>query len=187
MLNTILGSLSSGVAASTSSYESIASTTLGSDSNTITFSSIPSTYTHLQVRILAKDTAGAVGYHLEWRFNSDGGANYPSHALQGDGSSATAAGYTGLTYGTAVNIVATASHNASVYSGIIMDIHDYASTTKNKTVRVFGGYDNNGSGVVGLDSSVWLSTSAITSIVFTSDGPNYKSGTQFALYGIKGA
>jgi hypothetical protein len=186
LLNSLLGTLSSGVAASTSSYESIATVTLGSDSNTITFSSIPSTYTHLQFRILAKDTAGSVGYHLEWRFNSDGGANYPSHALQGDGSSATAAGYTGLTYGTAVNIIATASHNANTYSGVIMDVQDYASTTKNKTVRVFGGYDNNGSGVVGLDSSVWLSTSAITSVVFTSDGPNYKSGTSISLYGIKG-
>ena len=192
--NFTLGTFAQGAAGGGAAFESIATVTLGSDTNSVTFNSIVGTYQHLQVRILARDTATGVGYHLKWRFNSDSGTNYPSHALQGDGASATAAGYTGLSYGTAVNLFTTASHTNNNFSAIIMDILDYSSSSKNKTVRVFGGYDNNGAasggggdGVIGLDSSVWLSTSAITSLVFTSDGVNYKSGSTFALYGIKGA
>ena len=86
MLNTVLGSLSSGVAASTTSYESIASYAPSSGSS-VTFSSIPSTYKHLQIRWMAYS---GVGVNLSLQFNGDTGNNYADHWISGDGSTASA-------------------------------------------------------------------------------------------------
>jgi hypothetical protein len=80
---------------------------------------------------------------------------------------------------------ATATANA-MGSGIL-DIHDYTSTTKNKTFRSITGRDNNGSGQITLYSGLWLSTSAITSISLNTSGSNFTTASTFALYGIKGA
>ncbi len=95
MSSTILGIIASsgGAAASTSSYESIASATGTGSSGVITFSSIPATYKHLQIRGIAKDTyAGTFELPTRVRFNSDTGNNYTQHNLQGNGASATAQG-----------------------------------------------------------------------------------------------
>jgi hypothetical protein len=176
LLNTILGSLSGGVAAATGSYESIA-TFSGSGVSTITFTSIPSTYVALQIRSIAIGTDTTI--YLQ--FNSDTGANYTQHRLIGNGSTVAAAGFTGETNITNI------CRAQSTYPGVaITDIHDYASTSKYKTVRNFRGEDANGSGNVYLNSGLWLSTSAITSIKLTTTA-NMSAGTQFALYGIKGA
>jgi len=165
-----------------SSYESIASFTPTSGSS-ITFNSIPSTYTHLQLRCLTMQTLGN-GYSLGITFNGDTSAVYTTHTLYGNGSSATASGgantteYTPIGFGPGL-----VSSNPNV--GII-DIHDYASTTKFKTARSFFGADNNSTnGSVELTSGLYRSTSAITSITitFVSTGP---TGSSYALYGIKG-
>ena len=67
----------------------------------------------------------------------------------------------------------------------IIDIHDYASSTKNKVIRTVSGNDQNGAGNIYLTSGLWLSTAAVTSItLFTT--ANYLN-TTFALYGVKGA
>ena len=179
LLNTVLGSLSSGVAASTSSYESIATNNPTSGSS-ITFSSIAGTYASLQIRILG--FASAANY-FALRFNSDTGANYTRHALIGDGSTVTAFGNTGRTYCQ----ISSGSANPSTTNGyaIIVDLLDYASSTKNKTVRSSSGLDANGSGEMSLWSHLWVNTNAITSITVLTDG-TYSTGTSIALYGIKG-
>ena len=168
--------------ASPSSYESIA-TASGSGVSTITFSSIPSTFKHLQIRMFGQDAAGSGGI-VRMRFNGDTGTNYVAHYLTGYGSTVGAGGYTGLsnmpTYGYYPNV-------NSFFSNIL-DIADYASTTKNKTSRLFGGYDSSGtnSQEVSLFSYLWLNTNAITSITIFGDDGNFSSTTSFALYGIKG-
>lgn len=190
MLNTVLGSLSSGVAASTSSYESIASATGTGSAGSITFSSIPSTYTHLQIRALSQDTnTNNFAGSYDVRFNSDTGLNYAYHQLYGDGASVASIA------GSSTNLINLA--NASSRSGTpstmgvgIIDIHDYASTTKYKTLRAIAGADNNlaanGSYFINLYSGLWMSTSAITSITLIP-GNNFSTRTVFSLYGIKGA
>jgi len=177
LLNTVLGSLSSGVAASTSSYESIASYTV--TNSTVSFTSIPSTYQHLQVRMIF-DSAGS---GVTTNFNSDGGSNYANHRVYGDGSSALATGIANTTQ--AVVSLYGGGYLAGTYGVAILDIHDYASTTKYKTVRSFYGYDSNGNGGerITLGSGLWMNTNAITGISFT--GANF-TGT-VSLYGIKGA
>jgi len=183
LLNTILGSFSSGVAASTNSYESIATVTVGSGTAAdITFTSIPSTYTHLQIRGIAnKSSAGDVAMRMS--FNSDTASNYTYHFLDGNGSSAIAGG----TGNDLFDVFYPISTTASIFSGVIIDILDYANTNKYKTSRVLAGTDLNGSGRFGLKSGLWMSTSAITSIKLNPSSDNFAQYTQFALYGIKGA
>ena len=188
MLNTILGSLSSGVTVSPNSYESIATVTVGSGGTaSVTFSSIPSTYTHLQIRGIGRTAAAlATGDFYTIRFNSDSGANYAAHQLVGTGSTATALNVTSATE-TYAQRLATTSQSANVFGANVMDILDYANTNKYKTTRYLGGYDNNGDGWIVFGSGLWQSTSAITSMTLFGGSGNFAQYTTFALYGIKGA
>lgn len=168
-------------------YESIATTTVGAGgATTITFSSIPSTYTHLQIRALARTNRTAGVDIMSMRMNGVTSNSYSDHLLYGDGT--TVQTDRNSTYGT-INIQRVASDNlsASIFSGFVIDILDYANTNKYKTVRYLGGYDANGSGRVGLGSGLFQNTSAITSITLESAySSSYNQYSQFALYGIKG-
>ncbi len=185
MLNNIAAIFSGGVSGGAGAFESIA-TASTSGVSTVTFGSIPSTYQHLQLRIFSMN-AGAGGFRI--RLNGDtSSANYTYHYLIGDGSTASAVGFaTGSYSGFALSWTST-STTAGV--PLILDLHDYASTTKNKTGRWFGGHDQNSgstTGFVSLNSGVWLNTAAINSITVVNIAGNYGTGTSIALYGIKGA
>ena len=169
---------------STNSYESISTTTLGSTTASVTFSSISSAYTHLQIRCIARDSSTPAV--LDLQFNGDTGSNYARHALYGDGVSATSAASTTQTYMRAGDI-ASSSSTAGVFGAYVIDILDYTSTNKNKTVRMFGGIDNNGGGTINLRSSLWYATpAAVTSITLFITGSSFATNSSFALYGIKG-
>ena len=175
-----------------SSFESIATATGTGSSGTITFSSIPSTYTSLQIRILSKTIrTGSFGTNDGFlQFNGDTGSNYSYHYLIGDGSSASAAG------GASQTSMRIARIDQSSFSGLtnmmataIIDIHDYASTTKAKTVRYISGNDTNnvGDGQVNLGSGGWFSTSAVNQVSIFVSGTSFTTSTVISLYGIKGA
>jgi len=179
---TVLGILASTQTGSRlSSYESIATVTVGSGgSATVSFTSIPSTYKHLQIRGLQKMTTAT---RWSWiQFNGDAGANqYTYHSLQGNGSSASAAG-SGFT--TSYGRVTLAD---TQFGGGIFDVLDYTNTSKIKVIRSLWGVDLNGSGYVGINSSVWNSTAAITSITIGCEGSDtYTQYSSFALFGVKG-
>lgn len=176
-----LGILAAAGGAKAGSYESIASATGTGSSGTITFSSIPSTYSHLQIRINAKGGSGAIIFA---EINSDTGANYSRHFLRGNGTDAFASGAASQTK---LDYVGYASDTADICATSIIDIIDYASTTKYKTSRSFFGLDRNGSGFVYLSSGSWQSTSAITSISLKIASGSFDTISTFALYGIKGA
>jgi len=165
-----------------SSYESIASATGTGSSNTITFSSIPSTYSHLQLRILGRSAGAGAASSITVYANNDTASNYARHRLSGDGATVTATGVANTT--TQLGRVTAASAAANIMGVIIIDIHDYASTTKNKTFRSFSGQDQNGSGDLWLTSGLWLSTSAINRIDLIASG-NWTTQSTLALYGIK--
>ena len=188
MLNTVLGSFSSGVAAATASYESIASATGTGSSATITFSAIPATYTHLQVRYNARDAAALNAEVVVLRFNGVTGTSYASHALQGNGSTATTV-QTASANGINRNFqIASANATANIMGVGIIDILDYASTTKTKTIKAIAGVDLNSATTdaqIRLSSGLFNSTNAITSISFVAPA-NFTTSTTFALYGIKG-
>jgi hypothetical protein len=178
MLNNIVGLLDAGIPASTNSYESIMTTTVGAGGQSaITFSSIPSTYKHLQIRYSANCTT--TGNPIV-RFNSDTGSNYAYHILYGQGSSALSTSGASQTF----MYLGVVYQNTSVFNGGIIDILDYANTNKTKTMRALTGADNNSAGEIGLFTGLWNNTTAINSITITL--ANFTQNSRFALYGIKG-
>ena len=182
----LLGMMASGATGSKqSSYESIATVTVGSGgSASVTFSSIPATYTHLQIRGLSKTDRADDNDNVKMQFNGDTASNYSHHVLLGTGSSAVAAANANAS--SILTIAGAAANVSSVFGGGIIDILDYKDTNKYKTVRTLGGYESNSTGFIALQSGNWRSTSAITSIVLLPNvGSNFNQYSQFALYGIK--
>jgi hypothetical protein len=178
---------SSSVSPTALAYDSIATTTLGSTQATISFTSIPSTYTHLQIRFFAKCSTAGGGVPGRMRFNSDTGSNYSYHYLVGNGVSALSGGAATQTAAYIGTITDSGSGGAPLtFSTGIIDILDYANTNKNTTIRQFGNYDDNGGGQLGLYSSLWQNTAAVSRIDLTVDSTTFSQYTKFALYGMKG-
>ena len=166
----------------------IATTTLNTATATINFSSIPQNYEHLQIRGIARSATGSAGQDdLSITLNSDTGNNYYWHRFGSNGTGTITGAATALTSGNQFQeLIARDGQGANVFSIFIIDILDYTNTNKYKTMRCFGGDDNNGSGAILLDSALWLNTSAINSITFQTSS-NFKTYSSFALYGIKKA
>lgn len=163
------------------SFESIATYT-PSGVSTVTFSSIPSTFQHLQLRAITR-TATSASDFIGVRFNGDSGSNYGFHYLYGNGSSAAAGAATPdslIAWHTADG-----GDTANAFGASVTDILDYVSTNKYKTTKTLDGFDLNGSGTVDLSSGLWRNTAAITSIEVFTFGPNFATGSSIALYGIK--
>jgi hypothetical protein len=178
----ILGITASSILKVTISYESIATVTVGSGgSSTVTFSSIPQTYKHLQIRSLEQQSAG--GYAS---ITLDNATFVRRHYLLGNGTAASS----GSDTTNAPGIFGTnATNGINIFGASIIDILDYTNTNKNKTLRAFGGQDSNGGtggGTVGIISSLFTSSSTVTSITLTAVTSDFAQYSQFALYGIRG-
>ena len=173
----------------TGNYDSIATVTVGAGgSATVSFTSIPSTYTHLQIRGIARDARSAIGDSLTLTYNSDTGSNYMQyHNIYADGSTVSAAAGNTSHTSMLLDRIAGNTATASSFGAIVIDILDYANTNKYKTLRALAGADNNGSGAVAFGSALWMSTTAISSITLSGANGNFNQYTQFALYGIKGS
>lgn len=178
MLNNVVSLLGTGISAPANNYISIATAivTSGGSGGAITFSSIPQTYTHLQLRIFEFEST--TGINPKITFNGDTAANYSWHAIYGNGASA--ATYAGTSYG---GIIMDQVQSTTLPNVSVVDILDYTNTNKYKTVKFLQGYDKNGSGQIGLWSGSWRSTSAITSL--TIQDPTFAQYSSFALYGVK--
>lgn len=165
-------------------YDSIATVTVGSGgAANVEFTSIPSTYTHLQIRGIARDASTSGSINMQ--FNTDTASNYSRHAIYGDGSGAYASAASTIAF-VRPGFVATSSYGSNTFGAIVLDVLDYANTNKYKTMRSLAGVDNNGSGEMDFRSGLWQSTSAITSIkLYVDGGSNFAQYSSFALYGIK--
>lgn len=170
-------------------YESIATVTVGAGgSSSISFTSIPSTYTHLQIRAVTRSTNASANTDSIIRFNNDStsGRYYYYHQLFGDGASAVSNTGNTDTTSTLFSFMPAASATASIFNASIVDILDYTNTNKNKTVRNLHGFDVNGAGgYVIFRSGLWMQTNAISQIDITSNAGNFAQYSSFALYGIK--
>lgn len=176
--------------AGASSAMDFISTVYGTGSSgTITFdvSSLASTYKHLQLRMVYNyGTSG--GFSTIMRFNGDTGANYSDHALIGNGSAASAANDVSSTSINPTSFAVGASGVTTIPYVSIVDILDFANTSKYKTIRAFEGTFNTSTArEVGLVSGSWRSTSAITAINLSINTSfNFSNVSRFSLYGIKG-
>lgn len=167
-------------------YDALATVTVPSGgAASVTFSGIPTGYKHLQIRFIGRSTNADTQDNLFINFNSDSGSNYTYHAVYGDGSSANAIAATSQTKAITGRLAA-ANSTSGIFGAGVIDILDYANTSKNKTLRNLVGIDTNGAGNVWLFSNLWASTSAISNIgITTASGTNFAQYSQFALYGIK--
>lgn len=187
----MLGALVGSFAPVSGSFESIATATGNGSSGTITFSSIPSTYSSLQIRARMRNTTAATtASSLRVRFNGDSTSSYAHHTLSGDGSAAAATGTSPQGYINVANCNPCDSVASNIMGVSIIDLHDYTSTTKNKVSRALSGADSNAVDTtfkIVLSSGLWVNTAAITSIDLVSATGNWTTSTVFSLYGIKGA
>lgn len=159
-------------------YESIATQTLGSATASVTFSSIPSTYTDLVVIINAKGTGSS---YLFIQFNGDTTNAYSNTLLTGYAGSALSG------RDTSANQIGPAWAGASlsgVWTNAIFNIQNYKNTTTNKTVLTrFNSTDSEVTAGVGL----WRNTAAINSVRIYTSTSSYDAGSTFSLYGIASA
>jgi hypothetical protein len=183
-----LGLLSQGGVAAPSSYELISTTTLGANATSVVFSSIVSTYSHLQIRVTSRSDRAFGVDTLGLRFNADSTSNYNAHFLYNNGSTITSTDL-GINTWIYSAYIPDSSVTASVFGSAVIDVLDYKATTKNKTIRSIYGSSTGGTYPRnGMHSGVWLSTNAITSITLLPvAGTNLVSGSRFSLYGIKGS
>ena len=164
-----------------STYEPIASQTLGSAAATVTFSSIPQGYTDL---VLVANTAQASGNNsLRFRFNGDSGSNYSDTYLAGNGTTASSGRDTSQTSG-----ISYAGSSTAIETNYIVQFMNYSNATTYKTVL---GRSNRASDATAADVGLWRSTAAITSISLAMGGSfptnNFATGSTFTLYGIAAA
>jgi hypothetical protein len=187
----ILGVIaSSKLTAEPNSYESIDSAVLVAN-GAITFSSIPQTFKHLQLRGITK--ANTPGNNFDGLLirvgngSDDTGSNYTNHQMFANDNSTVVAGATfpaiPATYS---DIIYTTGGNATSYGPFVMDILDYSNTNKFKTMKALSGAAIGAGGFAIFRTTGWMSTSAINIITISVNGFNLASGTEVGLYGIKG-
>lgn len=156
---------------------------LASAVSSVTFTSIPSTYKHLQIRSVSRSAnASTSTFGIEMAFNGDTSANYSYHELKADGSSVSSYGEGSRSK---VFFGATVGNSATVgnYASSICDILDYSDTSKYKTTRSLAG---SSSGYLVVYSGNWRSTAAITSLTLNFSSNNFAIGSRFSLYGSNG-
>lgn len=165
-------------------YELISTTLVSSAVASVTFSSLSAaTYKHLQLRITERSSA-STNSQLYIRFNGDSGSNYSEHQLAGNGSSATSYGGGSVTFAPLGNGVESGG-TTNAFAGRIIDVLDFGSSSKNKTIRELYGFAAN-TNKVGLFSAGWFSTGAVTSLTVGMNGGNITADSRISLYGLKG-
>jgi hypothetical protein len=190
----ILAVAGAGGGAGAGAYELIQTSFGNGSSANITFSSVPQTYKHLQLRMTTRNNyTGSAAEWLRMRFNNVSTTTYQVHNLWGTGSTTASNYYNDRAFFEDIARVAVGGAVSGNYSATIIDILDYASTSKNKTIRVLGGFTDPASSnnYLNLSSGFLNSTNAVTQIdlfsLFSAAAIGYfDTNSRFSLYGIKG-
>lgn len=178
-----------------SAYESIASFTVSTGVASYTFSSIPTTFKHLQIRCSVKDVADpGENQHLRIQVNGDTGANYYYHYILTNNGNTTSYDVTNATGSNYMYVfrasIGSGSNYTNSWATTIMDFLDYRSNYY-KNMKYWKGYCSSNAGFgsghanFGTGGGLWADASVISSITINGDGANFVSGSTFDLYGIK--
>ena len=163
-------------------FELIASSTVGSGGVvSISFSSIPATYTDLVLQLSLRSAAAGVNPGLILKFNSVG-TGYSSRNVYGTGSGTGSYSDTSGEIGVLAGNLAT----ASVFGNGAIYIPNYAGST-NKSFSADTVNENNATSASDfLYAGLWSNTAAITSIQITEGGANnFLQYSTAYLYGVK--
>ena len=166
-------------------YQLISSNTLSTTAASVTFSSIPQTYTDLVLKITNRSAAAGTVLASALIFNSSSAGNYSSTIVEGNGSGASSFRMTNDTQAYTYDINA-ADSTSNVFSSGEIYIPNYTVTAK-KPFEVFGTSENNDAfSRIRAGANLWGLTGAITSITLQMyGGSSFASGSSFDLYGIK--
>lgn len=171
-------------------FELINTQVLTTTATSISFNSIPADFRHLQIRSIARtnfSNASGLLQDIQLRMNSDTSNSYAAHRLATYGGGNQSASDGGSSNHIRINEGVAAGDTPSfIYSGCIIDILDYALTTKHKTTRALTGTHNPNEAAIVFQSGAWFNTGAITSLTLASAFGSYVAGSRFSLYGIRG-
>jgi hypothetical protein len=191
LLSGSLSTPSAKLAFSDTPFQSIATVSVGSGgTSTVSFTSIPSTFVHLQIRFIVRENTGSVSNtsdNFRIRYNGDTGSNYSLQRIFQNENNNNAGDF----YANQTDVVASglagASTTASVFSGGIIDIYNYANTNMYKSMKSKMGSVNATNGGIFYTGGVWRNTNAITSIELRPDTGDLAQYSHVALYGIRGS
>lgn len=159
-------------------YVALATQTLGTAAASVTFSSIPSTYTDLFIEVVGKNTTNGAACKIQ--FNGDTGSNYSTTWLEGNSGGASSGRNSNDTSGF---VYYNGGANTNNWSTANVNIQNYNNSSVYKTVITrFGNIAQTGAYV-----NLWRSTAAITSITLNAITENFQAGSTFNLYGIAAA
>ena len=161
-------------------YDNIATTTLGSATKSITFSSIPGTYTDIRVVLVGTFQTAADFFEVTFNGTTSG---YSWNRMSGNGSASAAGRITSNTKWVP-NFPLAGSTTIPMFSSV--DIFSYAGST-NKSGIMETSAETNDSTLVIRSAGLWQNTAAITSIKLEVQTYNWNAGTTATLYGIKNA
>jgi hypothetical protein len=175
-------------------YDALSTVTVGSTAlSSITFSGLPTTgYKHLQIRGFFRNNANSGGgaeENLRMRFDGSAGDIYTSHAMIGNGGGSMSFWSFNssedndilLSYGT----IPMSNSAANIFGSQIIDILDYGSNSKFKSVKSLGGVDRNGGGYSNFSSGSWRSLDPIDTITLFPQAGAFVQHSHFALYGVR--
>jgi hypothetical protein len=166
-------------------YVLISSNVLGSSATSVTFSSIPSTYTDLVVLWSVRSDSSAVSDTMKLRINSDSAGNYSWVYLLGNGSAGSSSENSALNY-ISLGAADAATATTNTFANGELYIPNYLSSTKKQMSTINVQENNTTSAQIWSLASLWEGTAAITSLqLFPTTGPNFIAGSSFYLYGIK--
>jgi len=189
----ILGVLASAISGNLSFavgvYDALATVTVGATAvPSVTFAGIPAGYRHLQIRAVHRSTTGTGDGTIYMQMNDDASGNYSWHRVYGYGTGSPGADSSINTTACAIGQAQGASSALPLsYATMIVDILDYASPTKNKTVNAIAGtsLNNNAGEAFFFNSSCWRSISAVSALSITTNQTSFAQYSSFALYGVK--
>ena len=169
----------------------IAQSILGGASASVTFSSIPGTFTQLMLIIIGRSSVSALSDNILMQLNGDTGANYDYEQMDSNETIAPASSQaTAQTSTSAVGVVTGATATANQPGSVEITFPGYSGTTFSKTMHAVGWLNRSTSSATSKDiivtSAHWRSTAAINAInIFLASGANFIAGSSFTLYGLK--
>ena len=158
-------------------YDVISTQTLASVAASVTFSSIPQTYTDL-VLVLSTGVTTGSSISIYFRFNNDSSALYSRTTLYGDGTSA------GSARGSGASEAYAGQSETTIKSMSTVQMFNYSNTTTYKTCIT---RDSQASLVSQSRVNLYRSTSAISRLDVYTTSSTFIAGSTFTLYGIKAA
>jgi len=170
-------------------YQLIASQILGTNTTTVTFSSIPATYKHLRLVFSGRSSTADTGFsNVLARINGVSTASYWWNYIEVSGGSYSAVRQSTAQTSGQMGFTQNNNHTSGWFSGHELEILDYASTTVAKTGRFLSRTDSIDTitAYTSYGSFVSVGTSAVDSISLTLSGGSWIATSRFSLYGISG-